>query len=95
MSEARKIWRMIFPFDVKKTIYLEKKNIKNADSKKQAITFLNFVKSIEDFFKSRKYITAKQEKGLDNIANYLSYTPYEREGIREGYYDWLEAVGLP
>jgi hypothetical protein len=32
---------------------------------------------------------------LDNIANYLSYTPYEREGIREGYYDWLEAVGLP
>lgn len=86
---------MIFPFDVKKTIQNIKKNIKNADSKKQAITFLNFVKSIEDFFKSRKYITAKQKKGLDNIANYLSYTPYEREGIREGYYDWFEAVGLP
>ena len=34
MSEARKIWRMIFPFDVKKIIQNIKKNIKNADSKK-------------------------------------------------------------
>ena len=36
--------------------------------KKQAITFLNFVKSIEDFFKSRKYITAKLKIATKKVA---------------------------
>ena len=76
-----------FPFEAKKIIENIKQNINNANSEKQAQSFLNFAESVETFLNKNKFITKKQKKGLKNIANFLSYTPAEREIIEENYYD--------
>ena len=76
-----------FPFEAKKIIENIKQNINNANSEKQAQSFLNFAESVETFLNKNKFVTKKQEGGLKNIANFLSYTPAEREIIEENYYD--------
>lgn len=78
---------MPFPFRIKEIIENIRKNINNATNNKQMISFLSFVASVESFLNKNKFVTKKQEKGLKNIANFLSYTPAEREIIEENYYD--------
>ena len=82
-----KIKMMPFPFRIKEIIENIRKNINNATNNKQMISFLSFVASVESFLNKNKFVTKKQEKGLKNIANFLSYTPAEREIIEENYYD--------
>lgn len=76
-----------FPFRIKEIIENIRKNINNATNNKQMISFLSFVASVESFLNKNKFVTKKQKKGLKNIANFLSYTPAEREIIEENYYD--------
>lgn len=78
---------MPFPFRIKEIIENIRKNINNATNNKQMISFLSFVASVESFLNKNKFVTKKQKKGLKNIANFLSYTPAEREIIEENYYD--------
>lgn len=82
-----KIKMMPFPFRIKEIIENIRKNINNATNNKQMISFLSFVASVESFLNKNKFVTKKQKKGLKNIANFLSYTPAEREIIEENYYD--------
>ena len=78
---------MTFPFRIKEIIENVRKNINNATNNKQMISFLSFVASVESFLNKNKFVTKKQERGLKNIANFLSYTSAEREIIEENYYD--------
>ena len=78
---------MTFPFRIKEIIENVRKNINNATNNKQMISFLSFVASVESFLNKNKFVTKKQERGLKNIAKFLSYTPAEREIIEENYYD--------
>ena len=82
-----KIKMMTFPFRIKEIIENVRKNINNATNNKQMISFLSFVASVESFLNKNKFVTKKQERGLKNIAKFLSYTPAEREIIEENYYD--------
>lgn len=82
-----KIKMMTFPFRIKEIIENVRKNINNATNNKQMISFLSFVASVESFLNKNKFVTKKQERGLKNIANFLSYTSAEREIIEENYYD--------
>ena len=82
-----KIKMMTFPFRIKEIIENVRKNINNATNNKQMISFLSFVASVESFLNKNKFVTKKQAGGLKNIANFLSYTPAEREIIEENYYD--------
>lgn len=82
-----KIKMRTFPFRIKEIIENIRKNINNATNNKQMISFLSFVASVESFLNKNKFVTKKQKKGLKNIANFLSYTPAEREIIEENYYD--------
>lgn len=76
-----------FHFKIKEIIENVRKNINNATNNKQMISFLSFVASVESFLNKNKFVTKKQERGLKNIAKFLSYTPAERKIIEENYYD--------
>lgn len=82
-----KIKMMTFPFRIKGIIENIRGNMNNATNNKQMISFLSFVASVESFLNKNKFVTKKQERGLKNIAKFLSYTPAEREIIEENYYD--------
>lgn len=84
-----------FPFRIKGIIENIRGNINNATNNKQMISFLSFVASVESFLNKNKFVTKKQERGLKNIANFLSYTLAEREIIEDNYYDSKETVELP